>query len=145
MQSLDLYVVTLFLMHIVETSILVAFTLKALLHKQRISKLFFGKALFLTTLSLFLMYLSPLVALLIPIAILHIWLQTVFPLGILLVVLFIIRLVIIDRKGFSDYFGDRSLFIAVIVLIIMYLEAIIFNLDGYPTFIILLRILFPLR
>lgn len=144
MQSLDLYILSLFVMHVFETSIFLTLLFKKALHKQTITKLFYSKVILFTAFILVLIYLSDQLVEFIPIKILQLWLQTISPLGILLIIYYIFGFFIIERKGYSDYFGDRSLVISLISVILIYLQVSIFSLDGYPTFIILLRIFFPL-
>ncbi len=143
MNALDFYILALFCMHLLETSIFLVLIFKILLHKPTITKIFYIKVLVITFLALFLIYLSTELQNLVTINYLNLWVQFVSPMAILIIIFYYCRFILIETKVYTDYFGEKSLIISFIALILIYMQVSIFNFSGVPTFIIILRIIFP--
>lgn len=144
MQTIDYNVLFLLIIHILETSILLTIFLKSLLGKKTFRKLFFVKVLIFTLLILSLIYTSYVIDNIVLFPLVQSWLTVIVPLFLLVLTFYIYKYFITEKDGFTDYFGDKILFIALFSLAIVYLQVLIFISTGYPTFIVILKILFPL-
>ena len=144
MYVLDTTILVILLIHIIETSILITISLKWLLGRESISKSFYGKILVLTALILAMIYLENQIIFFSSNSFLYSWIENYFPIIIFIGTFYYIKLIIIAKNGFTEFFWEKIFWISVFIAFLFYVQVSIFNVTGYPTFIVILKIIFSL-
>ena len=144
MYMLDTTILFILIIHIIETSILITLFLKWLLGKETVSKSFYGKILVLTILILAMIYLESQIIYLISFSLLYSWIENCAPIIIFIGTFYYVKLVIISKNGFTEFFWEKIFWISVFISFLVYVQTTIFNITGYPTFIVILKVIFPL-
>ena len=144
MYVLDTTLLVILLIHIVETSILVTISLKWFFGKETISKSFFAKILVLTVLILSVIYLENQIMFLSSFSLVYSWVESCSPIIIFIGTFYYIKLVLIGQNGFTEFFWEKMFWISVFIALLFYVQVTIFNVTGNPTFIVILKFIFPL-